>query len=259
MKRFSNKNKKNKVKIVTKEEAFASLQCLYDELPETTGCMENINKVGGCCGWCCRLQCPQVLQVEFLYTWAYVMNNFSDDDVVFLIEKAFRTYLNNDFSKGCIFWNSETKLCTIHECRPFNCYLYGITPKEEFDERYKRLKEEHEGEFGAVIKPQCDLVSVVDGEMPEVKETDKWWNELKRVEQSLGIKESDIHDGSGGSYRTYHDYILMRFLSDEILQQMTILRLHGQIEEKEQFVCNAIKYFREKIGELMDKNENERA
>jgi len=258
MKRFSLKNK-NQKKILSKEEAIASLQKFYQKLPETSGCMENIHKEGGCSGWCCRFQSPQVLQIEFLNTWFYVMRNFSDDEVVDVVERAFRTYLNNDFSKGCIFWNSETKLCRIHDARPFNCFLYGITPDEEFNERYEKMKKEHEGEFGAVIKRQCNLVSTVNRDKPTLVEANTWWSELLDIEKSIGISESNIHDDSGGSYRTYHDYILMRFLPDEILSQMTILRIHGQIEEKEQFVCNAMKYFKNKIQSLMGKANNERA
>ena len=251
MKRFSSKSQQES-KIITKEEALENLKKFYEQIPETEGCLENICKEDGCKSWCCSKQNAQVLQVEFLYAWSYVLKHFSNEEIIILIERAFRNYLNDDFSKGCVFHDEETKLCKIHKVRGFNCFLYGITPENEFNERYERLKEEHKNEIGADIRPQCKLVRTIDRGIPTKEETDQWWQELKEIEKSIGIKESDIHDGSGGSYRTYHDYILMRFLPDEILQQMTVLRLYGGIEEKEQFVCNAMEYLRKKINHLSE-------
>ena len=238
MKRFSYK------KELTIDNILDNLEKFYKKLPETSGCLENINSEKGCGGKCCRWQSPQVLNVEFINTWQYVLNNFSDEQIVELLERSIRNYLSNDFSKGCVFWNTETKMCNIHKCRPFNCYLYGITPKEEFDERYKRIKEEHKNEIGTVILPQCNLVSTVNSSMPTMDESMNWWKELIEIEKSIGIDENLIHDGDGGSYRTYHDYILIKLLPISALSDMTTLRLNGKIEEKEQFVCNFISSFR---------------
>ena len=244
MKRFSYK------KELTIEDVLKNLENFYKKLPETSGCLENINKEEGCGGWCCKFQSPQVLNVEFINTWQYVLNNFSDEQIVELLERSIRNYLSNDFSKGCIFWNTETKMCNVHKFRPFNCYLYGITPKEEFDERYNRIKEEHKNEIGTVISPQCNLVSTINSSMPTMDESMNWWKELIEIEKSIGIDERMIHDGDGGSYRTYHDYILIKLLPISVLSDMTILRLNGEMEEKEQFVCNFISSFKKKYKKI---------
>ena len=238
MKRFSYK------KELTIEDILKNLENFYKKLPETSGCLENINKENGCGGWCCKFQSPQVLNVEFINTWNFVLNNFSEEEVVELLEKSIRNYLSNEFSKGCVFWNKETKLCKIHVARPFNCYLYGITPKEEFTERYIRMKKEHKNELGAVIRQQCDLVSTVNCGMPTIEETEKLWKELIEIEKNIGVDENLIHDGDGGTYRTYHDYILIKLLPVNSLSDMTTLRLYGTMEEKEQFVCNFISSFK---------------
>lgn len=253
VKRFSIKDNK---KIVTVDEALKNLNNLYAKIPDTSGCLENIVKENGCKGWCCKLQSPQVLNIEFINTWNYILNNFSNDEILELIERAFRNYLSNDFSKGCIFWDSETKLCKIYKVKPFNCFLYGITPDDEFKARYERMKEEHKGEIGAIIRPQCDLVSVVDGNKPTIDEANKWWEILRKIEQSIGIDVNSIHDGTGGTYRTYHDYILMKFISPEILHQMTILRLHGHVEEKEQFIYNSMAYIKKRLLILTEEKIN---
>jgi len=204
----------------------------------------------------CKYQSPQVLNIEFINTWDFVLNNFSNEEIFELLEKSIRNYLSNDFSKGCIFWNKETKLCKIHTARPFNCYLYGITPKEEFTERYDRMKREHKNEFGAVIRQQCDLVSTVNCDMPTVEETEKLWKELIDIEKNIGIDASLIHDGDGGTYRTYHDYILIKLLPESSLSDMTTLRLYGEIEEKEQFVCNFMSSFRKAYTKIEEKERN---
>ena len=40
------------------EPAFSKLCNLYAKIPDTEGCMENLDTCGG---WCCKLQSPQVL------------------------------------------------------------------------------------------------------------------------------------------------------------------------------------------------------
>ena len=172
------------------KKAFVAVEKLYEEIPDTRGCMEHINKdpsCGGCGGNCCKFQNPQLLYIEFMRTWKYVLDTFSKEQQVELIEKVLKNYLSNVPTKGCIFWNKETKLCGQHKTRPLACYLYGITPDEEFAPKYERLKQYYANDPAAVIMDQCKLVSTIDGRKLTMKDTDGWWHRLVNIEKSIGI------------------------------------------------------------------------
>ena len=211
------------------------LKNLYSSIPETSGCMENIAKENGCGAKCCEYQNPQVMYVEFLNTWNYVIHNWKKDQVVDIVIKSMRMYLENKPTKGCVFWDSKTKLCTQHQSRPYNCRVYSQTPEEEFKPRYERLKVLYEKNPDAIIMDQCKLTSTI-GNKPTVDGLNDIFRELNSIEQDIGIPVSLIHDGDGGSYRTYHDHILLEMGSGPFLGRMNKLRESGTEEEKEAFL-----------------------
>lgn len=241
---------------IDKKKAFIKLNQLYSKIPETEGCIKNLNlpKEESCNGWCCCFQNPQLLYVEFLNTWNYVLNNWSLDEIAGLIESAINNYLTDIVSKSCIFWDRETKLCKQHETRPYNCRIYSITPEEEFKPRYERLKVLHQGKFGAVIRDQCDLVSTKDGSEVTTQMTDDWWNELVEVEKFIGIKPNEINDDMGGTYRTYHDHLLLHICPDSVLERLQDLRLYGTPLEKKAAVKGLMAHFEKKLSDLAKNN-----
>ena len=241
-------------------DAFSRLEKLYSGIPDTQGCMEHINKPkeeGGCGGWCCQFQNPAVVQVEWLHTWKYVLKNFTFEQIMHLIERAIRTYLSSRPTKGCIFFDKESKLCTIHEVRPFNCRIYGITPEEEIKPRIERLKILYKGRVDAVVRDQCNLVSTVDGKKVTTEMTSSWWSKLIEIEKSIGIKGKDINDSGSGTYMTYHDHLLIHIMPDFVMKQLGILRLHGENHEKETAIKGIIDGFRKKLASqgLVDNKE----
>jgi len=211
---------------------FLKLNKFYDSIPETKGCMENINKKKGCGGWCCLVQTPQLLYSEFLLIWDHLSKTLSDDEICELFEKCMLNAVDNVPSKGCVFFDKKTKLCKIHKVRPYNCRIYGITPPEEFNPRYEKLKKEYMGVVGAVIKPQCDLVSEVDDVEITVDEINQWWLELNNIEKSIGIPEEMINDKVGGSYRTPHDHILLYNMPDNVLNAIAGIKMYDDCTAK---------------------------
>ena len=243
---FQMSKKKKTKKEKRMDLAFKSLKEVYKKIPDTIGCMDHINKPkeeGGCGGWCCKLQCPQVLYVEFLRTWHHILSNWSLEEISDLIERCIRNYLSDIPMKGCVFWDTETKLCKQHETRPYNCYTYGIIPEEEFRPRYERLKKEYADRPDVTVYDQCNLIETVTSEPLTVKQTDKWWAELIDIEKSIGIKKQFINDESGGSYLTYHDHILLKICSDGVMGNLQLLRQHGTSFEKEQAVSGIMQSY----------------
>ena len=101
--------------------------------------------------------------------------------------------------------------------------LSACTPTGSWNERWKRL-EERDGElFDA--KPQCNLVRS-DCEI-SVDDEDKWFGHSKNCEKRIGVPESiiDMHDSGGGSYRTFHDHMLMELFDEKFLNMLSSVRL----------------------------------
>ena len=109
--------------------SFSKLHNVYNSIPETTGCMENINiKGGGCKARCCLIQTPQFLYSEFLLIWDYISRNWDDDKICDLFERCMLNAVDTLPSKGCVFFDEDTCLCLCHKKRGLNCRIYGITP-----------------------------------------------------------------------------------------------------------------------------------
>jgi len=228
--RISNINKLSKV--------FLKLEKIYNKIPDTKGCMENIES--SCKAWCCIFQTPQFLYSEFLLVWDYISKNWDDDAICDLFEMCMLNAVDKIPSKGCVFFDKKTNMCKIHEKRPLNCRIYGITPNEEFEPRYLRLKEEYKNIIGAFIKPQCDLVSTCDGTKVTVKETSKWWEEITEVEHSIGIPKKMITDEMGGSYRTPHDHILLYNMPENVLNSLAGIKEYKDEFEKKRMIKEII-------------------
>jgi Fe-S-cluster containining protein len=211
------------------------LKKLYSKIPETKGCQENIAKEGGCGAWCCEKQTPQVMYSEFLNTWNYVLNTYPADKVAGLLLKAVRLYLDAKPTKGCIFWDKKTKLCSQHETRPMNCRVYAQIPEEEFKPRFERLKVLYDKIPGAFVKEQCNLCTT-QGTKPTKEDTDAWQKELEEIEEGIVGDKKLITDNAGGSYRAYHDHILLRLASPTFLAELTQVRLNGSKAEREEYV-----------------------
>lgn len=214
------------------DNAIKALNHAYSKIPSTKGCLKHIalpQSEGGCNAWCCRTQFPSVLYVEFIQSWRYVTSKWDDSKILNLIKASLRNYLFPEPNRGCVFFDKDKNLCSQHEVRPFNCRIYGITPEEEFKPRYERLK---------VINPQardqCGLVSTEDGSKVTTKDTDFWWNLVKMSEKAIGIKEDLITDEPHGSYRAYHDHILIHLFGEDHLEKLSDIRTHCSDEAKEQ-------------------------
>tara|TARA_B100001778_G_scaffold334967_1_gene349838 strand:+ start:40437 stop:41192 length:756 start_codon:yes stop_codon:yes gene_type:complete len=214
--------------------AIAVLDYAYSKIPDTKGCLEHINmpeNEGGCGAWCCQVQNPSVLYIEFLNTWNYVTSNWSDQQIGNLIESSLRNYLFDKSVKGCVFFDHESKMCSQHETRPYNCRVYGIIPEEEFRPRYERLKV-----INPDVRDQCGLVETADGSEVTPKKTDSWWNQARQAEKAIGIKDELITDEPFGSYRTYHDHVLIHLFGEEHLEKLSTVRVHLGDEEKNRII-----------------------
>lgn len=225
---------------------FASLHSIYNMVPPTKGCIENLSKGEGCGAWCCKVQTPQLLYCEFLLIWNYISRKWEDSEMIDLFMKCMINAVDERPSKGCVFFDEKSCLCKIHKVRPYNCRIYGITPKEEFDPRYEKLKEEYKGVIGAVIKPQCSLVSTDDGTSVSIEDTNSWWQKINEIEHSIGIPKKIINDDvDGGSYRSPHDHIILYNMPENLVMTLAGIRMYKKWEDKMEAIGTIVYAMRE--------------
>jgi Fe-S-cluster containining protein len=225
--------------------AFSKLHNFYNKIPDTKGCMENINAEGGACGaWCCKIQTPQLLYSEFLLLWNFVSKNWDDDEVCDLFERCMSNAVNPLPSKGCVFFDNDTCMCKVHNVRPYNCRIYGITPDEEFNPRYERLKKEYDRIVGAVIRPQCSLVSTEDDSEITKEQIDEWWEKLVEIERSIGIPKDMVSDSIGGSYRTPHDHVLLYNMPENLLNALSGIKQYDDEFDKKRAIKELVQVIR---------------
>jgi len=198
-----------------------SLEVLYENMPATSGC-ENCEKTNGISkkDWCCLEQNPSMFYVEFLKVFKKVGDTWDNNKKTELLLRAIRNYLSNSLTKGCIFYDNG---CQCYEDRPLACRLYGVIPKESWDKRWESLKKRQGDKFEA--KPQCSLVSAEREVTVEAEE--KWFAHTVICEGRIGISQSILgqHDLGGGSYRTFHDHLLLEMLGDEVMSTLSQVRL----------------------------------
>ena len=215
------------------------LKILYSELPKTVGCEKCVSVNGKSRkDWCCKELNPSMFYVEFLYAWKEVQNKWNKVRRRELIFRAIENYLRNSLQKGCIFYQDG---CLIHSHRPLSCHMYAVTPKEVWKERIDLLKERHGEDFP--VHDQCDLVTTEDGrEYVSCEDDDKWFGHVRKCEARLGVAQDVLsqHDLPGGSYRTFHDHLLIELFPPEALEALTRYRLTNPAEDDIEHVVDEI-------------------
>lgn len=218
-----------------------ALEVLYKGMPETSGCKTCSEVNGSDVDWCCKRQNPSMFYVEFLHSFCQV-THWSKEKRLELTLRSIRNYLDNSLGKGCVFYDMG---CLIYEQRPFACRMYGVTPAANWNKRWELLKERQQGEFSAI--PQCPLVSA-DREITDVQE-DKWFAHTKESEQRLGVPQDQIelHDDAGGSYRTFHDHLLLELLGPDRMAMLTNVRMTNPSPED---IEKTVEVMRECLNEV---------
>ncbi len=210
----------------------ASLNVLYESMPKTHGCEKCKEINGDNHDWCCKTQSPSMHYVEFLNVYKKVVGwNKQKKKALFL--RAVRNYLNNKLNKGCIFYDNG---CTIYSERPFVCRQYGVIPEENWNSRWEKLKEEQGDQFDA--QPQCDLVTA-ERDIPAALE-DRWFAHIQKCEERIGISKTKMHDRDGGTYRTFHDHLLLEEMDERFLEFLTKIRLSNPSEEDIELAINQL-------------------
>jgi Fe-S-cluster containining protein len=202
-----------------------SLDVLYERMPATQGCEKCVEINGEDAFWCCRTMNPSMYYAEFLLAWEQVQNTWGKRRKIGLVVRAIRNYLTMGLSKGCIFFDEDK--CNCYQQRPFMCRMYGVIPNESWDKRIGELKERCGEDAEESWRSQCDLVSTVSGKPITPEQEDQWFAHVTKAEERVGVPKPIIqmHDLPGGSYRTFHDHLLLELFSAAAMNKLTEVKL----------------------------------
>jgi Fe-S-cluster containining protein len=204
-----------------------SLNILYESLPATEGC-ENCLSCHSEKDWCCLHINPSMYYVEFLNVWKEVQK-WSKEKRLQIILRAIKNYLSNNDSKGCIFYDSK---CLVYKSRPLQCRFYGVISEESWNKRSESIKKQYDvenmsEEFRAKLV-QCNLVKCKgEDDCISIQNENKWFIHAAKCEARIGVNPKTIleHDGPKGSYRTFHDHIMLEFFENESLNKLTQFKM----------------------------------
>ena len=130
---------------------------------------------------------------------------------------------------------------------PFVDSTDGITPEEEFKPRYEKAKQTYKGIIGAVVRDQCHLISICNGKKITVVDINNHWDQLINIEELIGINKKYINDDIGGSYRTFHDHLLLYMMPDNIMEELQKFRFSKDEKTKRIAVEQFINFFHKKL------------
>lgn len=195
------------------------LNVIYDSMPKTSGCESCQSVNGDNAMWCCQLNNPSMYYIEFINVWKEVQTSWDKGLKIELILRAVKNYLSNSLNKPCIFFQNG---CKIYSYRPSQCRLYGIIPNDSWQKRIDSIVEK----FGTChhVRSQCDLVTTQDHMNSDVE--NDIFNKIRAYEYETGVSASSImkHDDYEGSYRTFHDHLLLEILPESALEMMSKYR-----------------------------------
>lgn len=222
-----------------------SLESVYESMPATKGCENCPEKNGDNAFWCCKLNVPSMYSVEFSHIWDYVSKEWDETQRKELLYRAIKNYLTNSTQKPCCFYDNG---CLCYELRPQVCRSYGIVPQKNWDKHVKSLKKRFGPSYK--IKNQCNLVKTESGEKVTPEQEDTWFKRIALLEKMSVPKHAfDLHDEEGGTYRTFHDFILLTTQKPELLMMLTKVKQSNPSEED-------IDKFIETLRGLLEKEES---
>lgn len=168
----------------------------------------------------CRTINPSMYYVEFLKVLDTIQKTWKKPAKRDMLVRAIINYLDTSPEKGCIFWEGR---CHVYDDRPFSCRMYGVIPQDSWDKRIKALKDREGEDFP--VRAQCNKVTA--SQPISDADEDKWFEHTRKCEETVGVSPDCIalHDVPGGSYRTFHDHLVLELLEPAALNKLTEVKL----------------------------------
>ena len=209
------------------EEVLKELNEIYDEMPDTVGCVS--------CGKCCRVQHPHCYFSEFLNMYSYIIDSWDQKGISDLVSSCVERYLSNELNKPCVFLGANN-MCKIYEKRDYNCRAFGIIPKKAYAKHVQEVKKNFPG-MRLDLEKQSDCCG---GVKPEkyigAKKLDNLFGRIYELDRDLGVSQDDIT--AQNNYMTFHDHFLLFVYGayPDFLNQLTAVKRSGSESDKKQII-----------------------
>lgn len=220
---------------------------------------DNVSLETTCCHTCecCNVAMPQINYSEFVQIATTVWQQKSHEEILNVICKSIEYFFRYEYEKWgmdalvkpCMFLDKEKARCTIYEDRPLNCRIYGLWPKEMYEERVDKFAKAYE-QYGLKkedipLNKQCPLVKRVNAEKALTKEViEGLFEKLNELDKKVGdFSEAQVRQKE--NYRTFHDWLLLKILGEDWLSQLTTFILAADRKTMEEQIEALKEVFRE--------------
>lgn len=182
---------------------------------------------------CCSVAMPSMNYCEFLNIITDLWQNANKEVKVEMIETSLNYFFKNDFMKWgiqslvkpCMFLDKKTGLCLTYNTRPTNCRLFGLWPKEIYEQRVEKFTKAY-SKYGLEkndlpLHKQCDKVKQTDDKIKLNQEMiDAMYTSLDNLDKIVG-NYTDLQIKNKENYRTFHDWLLVHVFGEKWLTDLT--------------------------------------
>ena len=152
------------------------------------------------------------------------------------LKTCLRYFFSRSLVKPCPLLKGND--CTVYEDRPLNCRIYGLWPTEMWDRRVAAIAAKLDLPKEQIpLNQQCQFVKRKNG-IPLTEEMiEGLFTSLNELD-AIMLAESDPtryeewqgRIDKGWSYRSIHDWALLRFFGEEWLMNLTSIAMAANAE-----------------------------
>jgi len=238
------------------------LNRIYSKQDLSTTCLRQCS--------CCRVACPQMKYCEASNIIDHIWANWSKEDKKEVLITAVKYFFSDSLIKPCPLL--DDKSCRVYDKRPLNCRLYGLWPNREWEARVKLFSESTGlpreqlplntqcqfverkaqkcsacGGYGGVnplndgnpdhlqMCTECDGNGKVVPPPLTIDQINELFVDLDKADKILHV--SDVKISTAWNYRTFHDWVLLKFWGESALAKWSQLVLTTTPEQREGIVA----------------------
>jgi len=215
---------------------------------------------------CCRVACPQMKFSEASSIIDLIWSSWSNEDKKTILKNAVQYYFSDSLIKPCLMLDGNK--CRIYDRRPLNCRLFGLWPSDSWEKRVEMFSKStglpreklplntqcsyvkrklktcsdceglgtptvagsYKGPEDLGICRKCGGTGKIQPPPLTNEQISALFKELDKADMILGISELQIE--SSWNYRTFHDWVLLKFWGEPTLANWTNIILTTNAEQR---------------------------
>ena len=192
----------------------------------------NLDTKMSCQCVCCKTSCPSLYYSEFLQIISDIWKTWTTEEKTNLICKSIEYFFKNEFEKWGIqtlvkpcMLQDDKGLCKIYSNRQINCRMFGLWPKEEYNQRVEKFAKAYE-KYGLKKEDlplyfQCPSVERLDNTQELTLDViNDIYSKLDNLDKRVGTFSS-LQISQKHNYRSFHDWIMYKVFGEEWLSKLT--------------------------------------